>query len=86
MTSSSNTLPSHKHILVWCRTCKKHEVIETPTAHYCSKECSKNYFKTYWKKAWLKRKNDPVAKEHARKASKAWRARKKAAEQRGRTP
>ena len=70
-------LPSHKHILVWCKQCKKHEIIETYMPHYCSKQCHDVVMKTYWKNRYLIRKNDPVAKEHVRKAKAKYYAKNK---------
>lgn len=70
-------LISDKHILVLCKTCKLHKVVETTTHHYCSPECAKQYFTDYWRKNWLKRKTDPVAKEHARKAAQRYRQKHK---------
>ena len=71
-------LPSPNHVLIWCKTCKKHEVVETKTAHYCSKKCSNAYFKDYWKKRYQLRKVDPVARAHVRKAVQKYKAKLKA--------
>ena len=70
-------LLSHNHILVWCKTCKKLEVLETKTSHYCSKVCAKNYFKIYWKEKYKLRKVDPVARAHVKTAKKKYKAKLK---------
>lgn len=66
------TLPTEKQILIQCHDCKQHAVIETKTNHYCSKECSQRTLKAYWRNIWLKRKTDPVAMAHVRRAKKRY--------------
>lgn len=70
-------LPSHKHVLVWCIQCQKHEVVLTKTNHFCSKDCIKSKLKEYWHKKYLQRKVDPIAREQVRRAKKKYRVKLK---------